>query len=124
MRFILNIVLAISLVVLASLTWFLRRDYTRRNAEILPGMVVSVPYNAFSENSNFPDGKTLQSPPPGILAKGFFPGRNLLTIRKATTVPIPAKRTMISKVTGTNAGMDLNGFPPTFTGQLVAEVQI
>jgi len=36
-------------------------------------MVHSIPYDAFSKNPNYPDGKTLQSPVEGTIAKGFLP---------------------------------------------------
>ncbi len=73
MRSVLNSVLLAGLVIMVFLTWFLRRDYTRRNYEILPGMVNSVPYNAFDPNGNFTDGKTLQFVGENTIAHGFSP---------------------------------------------------
>ncbi len=73
MRASLNAVLACALLIVILLTLFLHRDYTSRNQEFLPGMVVSVPYNAQDENPNFPDHKTLRSPVAGMEAKNFFP---------------------------------------------------
>lgn len=69
----LNIALCIAIVVVVALTWMLRRDFTERNLELLPGMVESVPSDAFAPNQNFPDGKTLQAPPPGTIPRSFTP---------------------------------------------------
>jgi mono/diheme cytochrome c family protein len=43
---------------------------TRRNFEAMPEMVRSIAYKSFSANPNFADGKTLQSPPEGTIARG------------------------------------------------------
>lgn len=72
-RSALNTVLLILLVLVVVLTWTLRRDFTQRNLEFLPGMVESVPYDALSANPNFPDGKTLRKPVRGTIARGFMP---------------------------------------------------
>lgn len=45
----------------------------RRNWVALPNMVESVPYDAFDENPNFPDGLTLRAPVPGTVARGYMP---------------------------------------------------
>jgi mono/diheme cytochrome c family protein len=71
MKYLVQILLAAALAVVVLTIWFLRRDYGTRNREILPGMVVSVPYDAQSPNPNFPDGKTLRSPVQGTEAQGF-----------------------------------------------------
>ena len=44
-------------------------------------------------------------------------------INMAATVVSPANNTVSSNMTGTKAGQELKGFPPTFTGQSIAEVQ-
>jgi mono/diheme cytochrome c family protein len=72
-RSIVNSVLFVGLVTIVLLTWFLRRDYTQRNDEILPGMVNSVPYNALDPNPNFNDGKTLQVVSDNEVAQGYTP---------------------------------------------------
>lgn len=72
-RSALNTILLVLLVLVVVLTWTLRRDFTRRNLEFLPGMVGSVPFNAQSANPNFPDGKTLRKPVAGTIARGFMP---------------------------------------------------
>ncbi|MFB3815345.1 MAG: cytochrome c [Terriglobales bacterium] len=72
-RIVLNAALALALIAVAAVSWFLRADAARPNAEFLPEMVRSARYNAFSANPNFPDGKTLQPPPPGTVARGYMP---------------------------------------------------
>ena len=39
------------------------------------------------------------------------------------TVPTPAKSTMTSNVTGTKAGKEFHGRPPTLVGQLITLAQ-
>jgi hypothetical protein len=73
MRSGINIVLFVALLVIVSLTWMLRRDFTERNHELLPGMLESVPYDAFAPNPNFASGKTLQTPPQGTIPRSFVP---------------------------------------------------
>ncbi|HET8666609.1 MAG TPA: cytochrome c [Terriglobales bacterium] len=70
-----NAALAFLLVVVAGVSWFLRADATRPNAEFLPDMAHSARYNGYSGNSNYPDGKTLQPPPEGAIARGNLPLR-------------------------------------------------
>ncbi len=41
--------------------------------EFMPDMVHAVPYEAFSQNPNTPDGKTLLLPPEGSIPRGFTP---------------------------------------------------
>jgi mono/diheme cytochrome c family protein len=71
MKYLVEVLLAAALAIVVLTIWFLRRDYAARNREILPGMVVSVPYDAQSPNPNFADGKTLRTPVPGTEARGF-----------------------------------------------------
>lgn len=70
-RLSLNIFLLLILIFLVAGTIFVKRDFTQRNTEMLPGMVKSVPYNTFSPNKNFPDGKTLQAPVEGTSVIGI-----------------------------------------------------
>jgi mono/diheme cytochrome c family protein len=51
----------------------LARDPGQRTIEFLPDMVESVPYDAFSENPVFADGRTLRDPVSGTVARGFPP---------------------------------------------------
>jgi len=48
-------------------------DPTEPNYEFVPDMVHSVAYDAFSENPNYKDNKTLQLPPEGTIPIGFLP---------------------------------------------------
>ncbi len=73
MRAMVNILLLIMLTVVVVSIWFLKRDYTQRNQEFLPGMVESVPFDAQAENRHFADGKTLQSPSEGTIARENLP---------------------------------------------------
>jgi len=43
----------------------------RRNYEVMPDMLESVPYGPFDANPNFPDGKTARPPIPGTVARGM-----------------------------------------------------
>jgi mono/diheme cytochrome c family protein len=52
---------------------FADRDLTRRNFEVIPEMAYSPAYDSFAPNPNFPDGKTLQLPQPGTIARGRMP---------------------------------------------------
>ena len=72
-RLALNVLLALALVATAAVSWFLRADAARPNTEVLPDMAHSARYNAYAANPNFPDGKTLQLPPPGAIARGHMP---------------------------------------------------
>ena len=95
-----NSVLVILLGVLVVVVFFVRRDFKARNAELLPGMVEYVAYNSQSANRNFADGKTLQMPVEGTVARGFVPLRY-----KAT--PEDAKRAgeeMRSPLAGDKSG--------------------
>ncbi len=47
----------------------LQRDPSRPNANFLPEMVYPVAYDSFAPNPNFPDGKTLQPPVEGTVAR-------------------------------------------------------
>lgn len=72
-RKFINSVLLVVLVVLVAIMFFIRRDFTTRNIEILPGMVPYVAFNSQSSNPNFSDGKTLQLPVKGTVVRGFEP---------------------------------------------------
>lgn len=61
------------LIFLFVLYKLLYRDLGEPNVEFIPEMVHSIAFDAFSPNPNFPDGKTLQEPVKGTIARGFFP---------------------------------------------------
>ncbi len=64
----------LALLVLASVAAALTRwDASRPNARFLPEMVESVPYDSFARNPHFADGKTLQAPVAGTIARGWLP---------------------------------------------------
>lgn len=64
-----------TMLLLAGLTLGLGRDFARPNMLLLPGMVESVPYDAFDANPVFADGKTLRPPVPGTIPRGHEPLR-------------------------------------------------
>lgn len=72
-RSVLNLVLMLLLALVVLLTWTLRRDFTERNLEFLPGMVESVPFNAQSATGAFPDGKVLRRPVRGTIPTNLAP---------------------------------------------------
>lgn len=65
--------LAGAVAAVVALTYILPRTFTERNFEFLPGMVRSVPYDAFTANPNFPDGSTMRMPVAGTIARGHLP---------------------------------------------------
>ena len=69
----LNVALGIALLVAAVLNLTVYNDPARPNFEFIPEMARSVPYDAYSENPNFADGKTLQAPVRGTIARGYMP---------------------------------------------------
>jgi hypothetical protein len=65
-----NLLLAFVLALSASGHFLLRNDPAQPNLEVLPEMMRSVAYESYSANPNFPDGRTLQAPPPHTVARG------------------------------------------------------
>ena len=63
----LNLALLLLLVAVFTLNWSLQIDPTRRNFQVLPGMVSSVPFESFTANSVLPGGLTMQTPPAGTV---------------------------------------------------------
>ena len=70
---ILNTFLIVLFVGLIATIFLVRRDYTTRNVEILPGMVAHVSYPSLAASTVFTDGKLLQTPAEGTIARGFPP---------------------------------------------------
>lgn len=66
-------VLAALLGMVLSLHVLLQPDLLRRNYEFLPDMRTLVAYDGQGENPNYADGKNLQPPAPGAIARGFLP---------------------------------------------------
>lgn len=71
----LNVLLAAALILSAAANIFVRPVSSRPNVEFMPEMVRTASYKAYSPNPNFPDGITLQMPPPNTLPRGFTPVR-------------------------------------------------
>lgn len=69
----LNWVLLILCVVVFAFDWMLEPDPTRRNHEVLPGMVTPVAYETFSVNPVLAGGLTLQTPPTGTIPRDRLP---------------------------------------------------
>ncbi len=73
MRMALNICLFLALLALIAANLILRPNPVRLNYEFLPQMAHAPRYNAFVANPNFPDDKTLHTPPAGSIPRGYMP---------------------------------------------------
>jgi len=69
----LNLFLLTILVASVAANFGISDNPARRNAEAMPEMVRSIAYKSFTANPNFGDGKTLQTPPEGTIARGVRP---------------------------------------------------
>ncbi|MCC6125303.1 MAG: DUF3341 domain-containing protein [Pirellulales bacterium] len=69
----LNYLLLLLLAVVVAMVFLTLPDPSRPNREFFPDMAHSPAYSSASANPNFPDGKTLQSPVPGVLTQGQSP---------------------------------------------------
>ncbi len=65
-----SLTLAALIVLTAVVNYALQPDYARPNWDFMPDMQYSPAYGAYSHNPNFSDGKTLQQPVAGTLARG------------------------------------------------------
>ena len=68
-----NVTLLIALLVVVVITAMTRVDYQRSNIEILPDMKYTPARMAYSTNSVFANGRTLQPPVDGTIARGQLP---------------------------------------------------
>ena len=68
-----NIALAGLLVMVAILTAATRVDYSQPNIEILPDMKYTPAWTAYASNPVFENGRTLQAPVQGTIARGQMP---------------------------------------------------
>ena len=68
-----NIVLAVLLAIAAAFAIAVDVDHTQPNVEFLPEMKRSPAFDAFSANSVLPNGRTLQPPVSGAIARGDLP---------------------------------------------------
>lgn len=69
----LNTVLAVALALTIGLIALTRGDLTRPNIEVLPDMKYSSAYSAYDVNPHFANGRTLQTPVVGTIARGQMP---------------------------------------------------
>lgn len=69
----LNLFLLTILVVSVAANFGINDNPAHRNFEAMPEMVRSIAYKSFTANPNFGDGKTLQTPPEGTIARGVHP---------------------------------------------------
>ena len=68
-----NILLGLLLIMIVAGIFLLKRDLTEPNVEFLPEMKRSPAYSAFEKNTLFANGRTLQTPVPGTIARGELP---------------------------------------------------
>ncbi len=73
MRVALNVFLFVAVLALIAANMVLRPHPARLNYEFLPQMAHAPRYNAFAANPNFPDDKTLHTPPVGSIPRGYMP---------------------------------------------------
>jgi len=63
----------IALALVYGLGRALSSDKTEPNVDVMPEMVHSIAYDTYAPNPVTKDGKTLQTPPKGTIARGFMP---------------------------------------------------
>ncbi len=68
-----NLLLGGLLVIVVAFSAWVRIDFTVPNIEILPDMKYTAAWQSFSPNPLFKDGKTLQAPVRGTIARGEHP---------------------------------------------------
>jgi len=68
-----NLLLLALLALVAAADWTISWNAATPNAEFLPEMARSVPYDSFSANRVFADGKTLRTPVEGTIRRGLMP---------------------------------------------------
>lgn len=78
-----NLFLGVLMLGILLLAVFVGRDMSRPNYEFMPDMKYSSAYGAFSENPNFSNGRTLQPPVEGTIARGELPLHYGITEKEA-----------------------------------------
>ena len=68
-----NIVLLVVLIVVAATSLATRVDYSQPNVEVLPDMKYTPAWTAYASNPVFANGRTLQAPVHGTIARGQMP---------------------------------------------------
>ncbi len=104
----LNLFLTLMLACCVAYGLLVRSHPSQPNVEVLPEMVRTAAYKAYSANSNFPDGKTLREPPVGTIPRGsshvelqatelgaIRAGEELTNPYKAEDLPALARGTMV-----------------------------
>ncbi len=140
-----NMALAVLLLVAVVLAATMDVDRSQPNFEFLPQMKRSAASNAWSESVVFPNGRTMQAPVPGTIARGDLPlhfaatkedavraGEELLnpfTFAISTAAPTepslnagvsaPVRNSAPERIAGTETGSPLNAA----TARLQASVQ-
>ena len=74
-RLYFNLLLLAALLAIIVVSWAIRRDPSQPNYDFMPEMTYSIPYDTFAPapQSVFADGKTLQPPVRGAIARGAMP---------------------------------------------------
>ena len=68
-----NLVLALLLAAVVVSTAIVRVDHSQPNLEFLPDMKYTPAWTAYAQNPNFPNGRSLQAPVPGTIARCEMP---------------------------------------------------
>lgn len=68
-----NVVLAGLVATVFALSALVRVDYSQPNVEVLPDMKYTSAWSAYDRNPNFSNGRTLQAPVAGTIARGNLP---------------------------------------------------
>lgn len=72
-RWILNAFLIVLMAGAFGLSWIVQGDPAQPNRRVPTNMADSIAYDSFAPNAAFADGKTLQAPPQGSIARGYLP---------------------------------------------------
>ena len=107
MRRAVNALLFLMLVALVSLNWLIRSDPAKRNVEILPNMVESIPYDSYAANPNFADGRTLREPVPGTVVRGYLPIRYKATPEDAVRAGVELTTPVVDRKIAVKRGADV-----------------
>ena len=80
-------------------------DPSKRGSEMFTEMVYSPAYEAFESNPVFPDGRTLQAPPDGSIARG----RRLLSLESGESGLATAGRDLVNPLASSSATLRRGG---------------
>ncbi len=70
---VLNIIFGSIMAMAILLSFTATRDFAKPHYEVMPDMVHAPSYQAFEQNSNMPNGRTLRQPAPGAIPRGMMP---------------------------------------------------